>query len=522
MINLLSNTPVNRSRVWIGKIIKTSCFAILIFLALTSIDLIAKDVQIPKIPREFRGVWIATVSNIDWPSRPGLSVGDMKRELHTKIKSLYDSGFNAVIFQVRPACEVLYPSRLEPWSEVLTGTSGKPPADNFDPLKYAIDLSHAYGMEFHAWINPFRARHKSSKSPIASNHISRVAPKIVHKYSGYLWLDPGRTQAQNHTLNVIQEIIQNYDIDGIHLDDYFYPYIVTNKSGKKIEFPDWNTYTEYKKAGGTLGHHDWRRGCINRFVSSLYKRVKKLKPQIKVGISPFGIWRPNHPAGIKGKDSVLELWADSRKWLQEGWLDYCAPQLYWKLDSPGQPFAPLHKWWVMQNSQSRHIYPGLNLSNVGLQKWDIEEIINQVNATRKIPGSQGQIHFSSKYILPSHEQRAASHFKKSIYSSPALVPEMNWIPLKKQILDEPRATVRKSQQNGKQGLLIKWHGNTNKHLILKKVIHVHLGSRWKTYTVTKNQNEIFILDSSRSPISIIATQSVSRTHQLSPAAIFQF
>jgi uncharacterized lipoprotein YddW (UPF0748 family) len=272
----------------------------------------------PPPPREFRGTWIATVSNIDWPSKPGLSTDAQKSELIQLLDRAKNLKLNAVILQVRPACDAFYVSTIEPWSEYLTGRQGLAPDPGYDPLEFAVAAAHSRGLELHAWFNPFRAGHPSAKSPASSNHVSRRYPKLVKKYGSYLWLDPGEQVAQDYSTTVILDVVKRYDIDGVHLDDYFYPYQVANAKGGLIDFPDDASWDRYQAAHGTLERNDWRRENVNRFIRNLYIRIKKEKRWVKFGISPFGIWRPGNPPKIAGLDAYDHLYADSRKWILNG------------------------------------------------------------------------------------------------------------------------------------------------------------------------------------------------------------
>lgn len=483
--------------------------------------LFVEGVTPPAVPAEFRGVWIATVGNIDWPSKPGLPVGEMKSELTRLISSARATGFNAIIFQVRPACEVLYPSSLEPWSEVLTGTCGRAPDDGFDPLAFAIRETHRLGMEFHAWLNPFRARHHTAKSEPPAEHISVTRPDWVQEYGSYLWLDPGVQGAQDHTLAVIREICQRYQVDGIHLDDYFYPYPQKRKDGRELEFPDWKTFEKYRDNGGELNHGDWRRSCIDRFVFNLYQNVRNEFPAIKVGISPFGIWRPGYPEGIQGKDSFETLHADSRKWLNLGWLDYCAPQLYWKLSSKGQPYEPLQHWWAKENLKQRHLYPGLNLSNAGLGKWDMSEINLQIQSTRNNRNVHGNIHFSAKYLLADAEEMVGWNLRRGLYSGQALVPVMPWLNGSKSPPKPPRASVRTGEKEGKPGWIVRWQPESKFEFIRNWLIQSRAGGSWDYSIMSPGANAVFIPMDHRANLDMVSIRQVDRQNRPSPAVSFQ-
>ena len=255
----------------------------------------------PELPREFRGAWIATVANIDWPSKPGLGAESQKKELDALLHRLAGLKFNAVVLQVRTSADALYRSDLEPSSWFLTGAQG---GDlEWDPLARAVDVGHRLGLEVHAWFNPFRAGHPSQKGDYSADHLSVTRPDWVKRYGKYLWCDPGVPEVRRHALAVMTDVVKRYDIDGVHIDDYFYPY---PEGG--APFPDGPSYGAYVEAGGTLRRSDWRRQNVDGFVRSLYGSVKSAKPWVKVGISPFGIYRPNVPVGIEaGIDQYEEL-----------------------------------------------------------------------------------------------------------------------------------------------------------------------------------------------------------------------
>ncbi|MCX7717873.1 MAG: family 10 glycosylhydrolase [Candidatus Sumerlaeaceae bacterium] len=379
----------------------------------------------PPLRREFRGVWVATVGNIDWPSRPGLPSEVQKQELITILDRCVSLGLNAVIFQVRPACDALYRSDLEPWSEYLSGQMGQPPSPFYDPLEFAVVEAHRRGLELHAWVNPYRARHVTRRGEVAPTHVTRTKPELARTYGKYIWLDPGDPRTAEHSLAVIMDIVNRYDIDGIHFDDYFYPYKERDSQNKIIDFPDDETYARYQAGGGKLSRADWRRDNVNRFVEALYTNVKKAKPWVKVGISPFGIWRPGNPPMVRGMDQYNEIYADAKLWLNKGWLDYISPQLYWKTDAPQQPFEPLLAWWVSQNTQKRHVWPGLIPSSVGTKGWSADEIAKQVTLTRRNPGSTGNVLFSMKPLLTNPGNLVET--LRPLYEEPAFIPPSPWL-----------------------------------------------------------------------------------------------
>jgi uncharacterized lipoprotein YddW (UPF0748 family) len=277
---------------------------------------------------------VATVANIDWPSRPGLPAAAQQAEALALLDRARAIGLNAIVLQVRPAADALYVSALEPWSEVLSGTQGRPPEPPYDPLAFWVDEAHRRGLQLHAWFNPYRARHGRARGALAAMHIATRRPELVRRYDGLLWLDPGEPDAAAHTLAVVADVLRRYDIDGVHIDDYFYPYPAADQP-----FPDDAPWLRYLKAGGTLARDDWRRDHVDRLVLALWQTVRTTRPQALLGISPFGLGRPEwRPPGIEGFSQYHRLYADVERWLAEGWLDYLAPQLYWPIARPAQSF----------------------------------------------------------------------------------------------------------------------------------------------------------------------------------------
>jgi len=376
----------------------------------------------PPPAREFRAAWIATVGNSCWPSKPGLTTAQQKAELVAILDRAAGLKLNAVIFQVRPACDALYASSFEPWSEYLTGVQGRAPSPFYDPLAFAIAEAHKRGLELHAWFNPFRAHHFQAVSPIAPNHISRTQPQLVRSYGRYLWLDPGDPAVRDYSLRVVMDVLKRYDVDGIHFDDYFYPYKEKDYSGNELDFPDGATW---KKFGANPGQSrdDWRRQNVDTFIQQVYHAIKAEKPRVKFGISPFGIWRPKNPPAISGFDSYAGLYADSRKWLREGWCDYFAPQLYWGITPPPTSFTSLLDWWNGENFRHRHIWPGMNSLKAG-EGWPPAEIVNQISVARRYADA-GHIHWSVMALMKNTALVAA--LLHDSYQQPALIPASPWL-----------------------------------------------------------------------------------------------
>ena len=382
----------------------------------------------PPVAREFRAAWIATVANIDWPSRPGLPAERQRAELAALLDRASATGLNAVILQIRPCADALYASPLEPWSEYLSGTMGRPPEPLYDPLEFAIAEAHARGLELHAWFNPYRVRHADAAGPAAANHASVALPQAVRRYGKYLWFDPGEPAAADRFLEVVADVVRRYDVDGVHIDDYFYPYPVAEE-GREVPFPDDESHARAVASGGLADRDAWRRDNTDRLVERLWREVKAIRPRVLVGISPFGIWRPGHPPGIKGLDQFAKLNADARRWLREGWLDYLAPQLYWRIDAPAQGYEKLLDWWAGENMQGRGLWPGLYTSRVrrdpaaatSATVWEADEILRQVVATQSRPGAGGTIHFSMKALAEDFDG-VATRLAAGPYAEPALVP----------------------------------------------------------------------------------------------------
>jgi uncharacterized lipoprotein YddW (UPF0748 family) len=377
----------------------------------------------PKPAREYRAAWVATVANIDWPSRKDLSTAEQKAELLALLDRAHQLKLNAIIFQVRPACDAMYASAIEPWSEYLTGTMGKAPEPYYDPLAFAVEEAHKRGLELHAWFNPYRAHHQGARSPISASHVSKTRPKLVRQYGKYLWLDPGEKDVQEYSLSVVMDVVKRYDIDGVHFDDYFYPYKERDGSGKEMDFPDQASWQRFG-AGGKLSRDDWRRENVNTFIERLYRSIKAAKPAVKFGVSPFGIWRPKTPPQIQGFDAYADLYADSRKWLAKGWVDYFAPQLYWAIEPPDQSFPVLLKWWAQQNPKGRLLMPGLDSTKTS-GRWKPSEIVNQIRITREQPGTSGHIHWNMRSLM--RNSAFDEVLEREVYGQPALVPAAPWL-----------------------------------------------------------------------------------------------
>lgn len=394
----------------------------------------------PKPEREFRAVWMATVDNIDFPTKKNLSIAEQKAELIRNLELAESLNLNTIIFQVRPQCDALYKSSIEPWSEFLTGEMGK--AQSFDPLEFLVAEAHKRGLLVHAWFNPYRALHPAAKT-VSENHISKRRPELVRKYGKYLWLDPSDREVQDYSLSVVTDVLSRYDIDGVHFDDYFYPYPERDASGAKIEFPDDANWQKYRDAGGKLSRDDWRRKNVNDFIERIGRTIRRIKPHVLYGISPFGIWEPIPDLGITGFNAYAELYADARKWLQDGTVDYLAPQLYWETARKAQSFPILFNWWKSQNSKKRHIWTGLAAYRIGSnQNFTAEEIINQIKLTRNSVQTLGVIHFSFK-SLRNDLGGIQKMLREKVYARRALIPQSAWIKARKPLA--PKVKIKRDE-----------------------------------------------------------------------------
>lgn len=410
-------------------------------------------------PREFRAAWVATVANIDWPSKPGLDTASLKAEMTRIMDQSEQLGLNAIIFQVRPSADAMYASPHEPWSWFLTGEQGRAPADGFDPLKFAIDEAHARGIELHVWLNPYRAFHFRQGGPVHSTHISATHRDLVKKYGQFEWMDPGEEFVQDRSFEVFMDIVERYDIDGIHIDDYFYPYPVRGADGKWIDFPDEPSWRRALAKEPGLRRDEWRRRNVNRFIRRVHAGIKHRKNWVKFGISPFGIYRPGIPKGIRaGVDQYAELYADAKLWLELGWCDYFVPQLYWPIAQEAQSFPRLLDWWHSVNPKNRHMWPGQFTSRTNPQdgNWKAKEVIDQIELVRaKGPKGKtvGTVHFSFK-ALQANWNNVASALAEGPYRTKAISPSYPWLDK-----ERPALPLSVAASAGDQSAVIRAEGD---------------------------------------------------------------
>jgi uncharacterized lipoprotein YddW (UPF0748 family) len=399
-------------------IIKNASYiAILLFICSTAFP----QTRPPK--HEFRGVWIASVANIDWPSKPGLSSADQQQEFLNILKLHKANGMNAVIVQIRPAADAFYPSRFEPWSAWLTGKLGKAPEPYYDPLQFMIEEAHKQGLEFHAWFNPYRGIVNVDTMNIDSASVAFQHRDWFVKYDKNLYFNPGLPAARKHVTHVILDVVNRYNVDGIHFDDYFYPY----KVGKLV-FPDSSTFIQYGKSFENID--DWRRSNIDQLIKDISDSIREIKPFVHFGISPFGVWRnkdkdPSGSATQAGQTCYDDLYADVLKWMSEGWIDYVIPQIYWSIGFERANYEVIAKWWN-ENSFGKQVYIGqaayrINSNNPDTHWKESDQLPKQLRLNRSLEHIGGSAFFSSKSFI-SNPLGINDSLQITFYKYPALIP----------------------------------------------------------------------------------------------------
>lgn len=400
--------------------------------------------------REFRSAWITTFTNLDWPSKRGLTSIQQKQEFVNIIDHFENNGINSVITQVRASSDAFYKSELSPWSEWLTGKQGQAPDNNFDPLEFMLNECHNRNMEFHAWFNPFRAVSHTRFSSIAKNHITKTKPEWFFKYGNSMYYNPGIPEVRAYIIDVVLEVVNNYDVDGIHFDDYFYPYTI---KGEVI--PDSKQFAKYANGCETI--HDWRRDNINLLIREISLAIKKVKPHVKFGISPLAIWRNKKQDALgsetaSGQTSYDNLYCDTKLWIEEDWLDYMAPQIYGSTKNKYANYNNLIDWWT-KNEYNHHLYVGhaiYKLDTKNRRSIGTDELLKQVEISRTKKNINGNIYFRAQAFVKNHQdfQKVLSN---SIYKYPALVPAMTWIDS-----IPPSAPEKLRIKNKKNGIYLKW------------------------------------------------------------------
>lgn len=419
--------------------------------------------------REFRAAWVATVANIDWPSSSNLSTAEQKREIVELFDLIKANNFNAVIVQIRPSADALYQSEYEPWSRYLTGTTGQAPSPYYDPLTFMIEEAHKRCLEFHAWFNPYRALMSKYKNYNPSNHVTKTHPEWFVNYGTKKYFNPGLPAVQNYCIKIVSDVVKRYDIDAVHMDDYFYPYRIG-----KTEFPDLGAYRKYNMRN--LSRDDWRRENVNQLVRRLNTKIKSLKPQVKFGISPFGVWRNASVDSIRGsrtnagQTNYDDLFADVLLWQKRGWIDYCLPQLYWEHGHKAADFGTLIDWWD-RNSFDRHMYIGHGAYRLVSNKYpwnDLGELENQIKDTRRYKNIQGSAFYSIKH-LKRNIYGINEMFRNKIYKEPALLPRMKWLPrtVDMTLPPEPLSVQMQYATNGVQ--MLKWRNQEKEQFAIYEI-----------------------------------------------------
>jgi uncharacterized lipoprotein YddW (UPF0748 family) len=476
--------------------IKTAGYAVILILGFVcSTPLRCLSQSTPK--REFRGVWIASVANIDWPSRPDLSSEGQRNEFRKILNEHQKNGINAIIVQIRPSADALYRSQYEPWSEWLTGKKSRGPHPEYDPLTFMIEEAHERAMEFHAWLNPYRAIFDAEKFYADSTHIhldtlkshmqgllpDRSAtnfeglsstdyqdlaqllhldttlliyknPEWFVQYGNKIYFDPGLPEAQKHICDVVADIVRRYDVDAIHMDDYFYPYKIAGQ-----EFPDSLSFSKYGGSYSVELKDYWRRENVNSIVKNINATIKQIKPYVKFGISPFGVWRniSADTSGSKtqaGQTNYDDLYADVLKWQKENWIDYVIPQIYWYRGFHLADYEVLARWWN-DNAYGVQVYIGQGLYRVAAdsrsEAWrNPLEIPEQIALNRSLPNIDGSCFFSSKSIL-KNSLGVVDIIREDFYKHIALPPEIEHLKL--QIPDPPKDV---QVSDSRKGFLVEW------------------------------------------------------------------
>lgn len=402
--------------------------------------------QYPKA--EMRAAWIATVDNIDWPAKGVTDPEQQKQQFIELLDQLKASGMNAVIMQIKPTADAFYPSKYGPWSEWLTGVQGKDPG--YDPLEFLLEETHKRNMEFHAWFNPYRISIQGDISKLVADHPARQHPEWVEAYGGKLYFNPGIPEVQQFIIDGVMEVVKNYDIDAVHFDDYFYPYPVAG-----VDFPDQDTFEQYK--GSFTNKSDWRRNNVNEFIQKVSASIKKEKSYVKFGISPFGIWKnkSSDPTGSEtnGLESYNAIYADSKKWVEEGWIDYITPQIYWNIGYSAAAYDKLVEWWSNTVSgHPVHLYSGQAVYRIGSNAdWsNPDEIPNQVTYNRNFEAVKGSMYFSSKWFA-ENPLGFTDRLKNDLYRYPALVPAMPWIDAQ-----APETPKKMKAHKAPEGVRLSW------------------------------------------------------------------
>ncbi len=482
----------------------------------------AMQVSAKKYPKtEMRAVWIATVANIDWPSKMNLTAEQQKKEFIELLELCKDYHMNTVVFQVRPVADAFYASKYEPWSQWLTGQQGKEP--DYDPLQFASAECHKRGIDLHVWLNPYRAVSDVNHNKTTADHITNKHPEWFLTYGKTKYFNPSLPETRNFVAQVVSDIVRRYDIDGVHMDDYFYPYRIAG-----VEFPDNESFRKNSRGYSADQKEDWRRNNVDLIIKQIHDSIKAIKPWVEFGISPFGVWRniAKDPAGSKTKAGVTnydDLYADILKWQKEKWIDYVTPQIYWEIGKKVADYKILADWWS-HNSFGTQLYIGqapyrINATAKEKSWQSADEIIRQIKLNRKYPEISGSMFFSAKFMrsnpLEIHEKLV-----KRYYRYPALAPANLRI---NPVAAEPPANARLTTDNGK--LHFSWEkGENTKSFVIyqfKKWERKNIKDPANILLTTADNSITFALDKRTDPkrYKYVVT-SVSKTNAESTPVAF--
>jgi len=480
-------------------------FLIILFLSLNFNFLLnSQEIEKP----EMRAVWVATVKNIDFPSYAKLSVDEQKKEFTDMLDNFSEIGINAIMFQVRPAADAFFPSEFEPWSEWLTGKQGKAPEPYYDPLEFMIEECHKRNIEFHAWVNPFRAVATIEFADIAKNHITNTKPKWFFTYDINKYFDPGIPEVRDYVRDIIVDIVKRYDIDGVHFDDYFYPYPKRDSYNRIMKIPDNKTFLKYKGDFDNIA--DWRRNNMNLFIEEVSKGIKQADPKMVFGVAPSGVWRnkSQDPEGsdTRGLAHYDYLYSDVLAWLKNDWIDYVAPQLYWPIGNKYADYKTLVDWWS-KHTYGKHLYIGLGVYRANKDAssfaWrNPNEIPNQIKLFRENPNVKGCILYKAKPLLQNNLGIKDS-LKNNFFAVHVSTPSMPWLEQidtslvadltdnEKDTTSETKLTTPKELNFQKLGnkIILSWKSNTDNQ---EKKEHIYNVYKFRKYDFKfANENDIY-------------------------------
>jgi len=474
--------------------------------------------------REMRAFWIATVENIDWPSAKGLTTDQQKKEMIELLDQVQAWNMNAVVFQIRPDADALYDSKLEPWSEWLSGKQGIAPDPYYDPLAFTIAECRKRGLDIHVWLNPYRAVQNIKKSVLAPNHVANTHPEWMLTYGNKKYFDPGIPAVRDHVARVVSDLVRRYDIDAIHFDDYFYPYRIANQ-----EFPDQDSFATYPNGFAPDKKDDWRRNNVDLIIRQLHDSIKSIRQTVEFGISPFGVWKNNttDPAGSATKAGVTnydDLYADILLWQKEGWIDYVTPQLYWYIGKTVADYAVLADWWS-KNTYGCQLYIGqapFQISEKAKEAaWQTpDEIIKQIKLNRTIPAISGSVFFSAK-SLKQNPLGIKENLLKEMYKYRALTP-----PNPRVGAVQPATPVNTQIHKKRKTIKLSWESDGNSRLFViyktNKKTDLNIENPENICVVTSDKS-LIIESTKKTKISRFkyAVTAISPSHHESAAVEFK-